>query len=269
IAPRFALARGAKAVCHTPTPRQRRRELQGAAWLSFATLAPAGQNRLLTAIEAMLDSIEARLHPLGIDLLDESPERIARREAPWPLPTWTAARSITRRCFVAGDSSLAVLVQGREPLPSSLSGFDPFSAGADDADQRLARFLCWPISSAVRIRVESGTTRVLRERCGAPASKLALVIDEGMQAVSPTRVPSDALARVRALQERLSHFERSNCDDCESFSEVIAALSEGLPDAPALGWLELSTGEALVVPRLSAVSAQDAFLQELAELAVQ
>lgn len=265
--PRFAIARGAEAECQVPAAR--RRELQVAAWLSFATLAPSTRERLLTAVESLLDSIEARLHPLGVDLLDESPEQIARREAPWLLPIWTAARTIARRCFVAGDRSLAVVVHGTgAPLPAPLASFDPFSTADEDADRRLARFLCWPISAAVRVELGPATERALRERCGAHGSKLALVIDGPLQSVDPSLIQRDLRQRMQAIRERLSRLARPKCDDCESFSEVIEALSNGLPDAPALDWLELAKGEALAVPRLSAVSDRDAFLQELGELGV-
>jgi len=267
--PHFALARGAEVACPTLDATARQRELQVAAWLAFATLAPPAQDRLLTALESLLDSLEARLHPLGVDLLDESPEQIARREAPWLLPIWTAARTIARRCFVAGDRSLAVLLQGAAtPLPNTLTGFDPFDTTSEDPKLRLARFLCWPISAAVRVKLGNESARALRERCAAPASRLALVIDGSAQTVAASAIQRETRERMRTLKARLSRLARPKCQDCESIDEVINALARGLPDAPALDWLELGSGEALAVPRLRAVPERDAFLRELQELSI-
>jgi len=264
---RFGLARGPEAAWPVPEAAERQRELQVAAWLSFATLGPPAQDRLLTALESLLDSLEARLHPLGVDLLEESPEQIARREAPWLLPIWTAARTIARRSFVAGDRSLAVLVHGAAtPLPATLSPFDPFGTTNEDPNLRLARFLCWPISAAVRVKLGAETARRLRERCGAPASRLALVIDNSAQMVDAAAIERATRERLLALQRRLSRLPRRKCQDCESLDEVVSALARGLPEAPALDWLELGSGEALAVPRLRAVSERDAFLRELSEL---
>jgi len=267
--PRFALAHGAEVTCLPPDATARQRELQVAAWLAFATLAPSAQGRLLTALESLLDSLEARLHPLGVDLLEESPEQIARHEAPWLLPIWTAARTIARRCFVAGDHSLVVLVGGvATPLPAAHARFDPFDTTSEDPKLRLARFLCWPISAAVRVKLGTDPARALRERCGAPASKLALVIDGSAQTVDAGAIQRDTRERMQALKERLSRLVRPKCKDCESIDEVVSALARGLPAAPALDWLELGEGEALAVPRLRAVSERDAFLRELEELSI-
>lgn len=267
--PRFALARGPEVACPNRDATARQRELQVAVWLAFATLAPPAQDRLLTALESLLDSLEARLHPLGVDLLDESPEQIARREAPWLLPIWTAARTIARRCFVAGDHSLAVQVQSAAtPQTAVLPGFDPFDTTSEDPQLRLARFLCWPISAAVRVKLQAESARALRERCGAPASRLALVIDRSAQTVDPSAIRRDTRERMRGLKKRLARLARPKCKDCESIDEVVNALARGLPDAPALDWLELGSGEALAVPRLRAVSERDAFLRELKELSI-
>jgi hypothetical protein len=267
--PRFGIVRGAEATCRVPAAAARQRELQVAAWLSFATLGPSAQDRLLLALESLSGSLEARLHPLGFDLLDESPEQIARREAPWLLPIWTAARTISRRCFMSGDRSLCVVVQGDgAPLPSKVASFDPFHPADDDAEQRLARFLCWPISAAVRVRPKARTAGALRERCGASTSTLALVVDGSAQSVDRSLIERDIQRRLQTIRERLSRLAQRKCESCESFSDVIDALSSGLPDAPALDWLELGSGEALAVPRLSAVSQPQAFLRELGELSL-
>ncbi|HEU5072824.1 MAG TPA: hypothetical protein VFU02_01595 [Polyangiaceae bacterium] len=266
--PHFVIVRGTDAVCREPAAEARQRELQVAAWLSFATLVPSGRERLLTALESLLDSIEARLHPLGMDLLDESPEQVARREAPWLLPIWTTARSIARRCFVAGDRSLAVVVQSSGAPPSPFASFDPFGSEDTARELRLARFLCWPISSAIRVRLSPPTERALRERCGAPRSTFALVIDRALQSVDLSLIAPDLRRRMHALRERLSRLARPKCDGCESFADVIDALTGGLPDAPVLDWLELGSGEALAVPRLSAVSQPGACLGELRELGI-
>jgi len=269
--PRFGIARGSAATgCAPPTQAARQRELQVAAWLSFATMAPSARERLLVALEALADSLEARSHPLGFDLSDESPEELAKREAPWLLPIWTAARTIARRCFLAGDRSLAVLVHAAgAPLPTALASFDPFAEAGTDADLRLARFLSWPISAAVRVRTEANTLSELRERAQSPKSTLALCIDAAVQSVDLATIEADTALRMHTLRTRLSRFARKKCQDCESLADVIDALSAGLPSAPALDWLELGSDEAFVVPRLSAVSRRDVFLRELAELSAR
>lgn len=268
---RFGIARGSSvSACAVPTRASRRRELQVAAWLSFATMAPSSHERLLSALEALADSLEARSHPLGLDLSDESPEELAQREAPWLLPIWTAARTIARRCFLAGDRSLAVVVNpAGSPLPSTLASFDPFGKADTHADLRLARFLSWPISAAVRVKTPADTLAALRARSASPKSALALCIDAKVQSVDVTAIERDAALRLHALSTRLSRFARRKCENCESLADVIDALSAGLPVAPALDWLELGSDEAFVVPRLSAVSRRDAFLRELAELSAR
>jgi len=256
-------------VCPTPTAEARERELRLAAWLTFGTLASSGRERLLAALESLLDSIEARLHPLGIDLLDESPEQVARREAPWLLPVWTAARAIARRCFVAGDRSLAVLVHNPgTPLPSTLTSFDPFGATDAGAELRLARFLCGPISNAVKIELSPLAETKLRERCATPKSTIALVIDSALQSVTLSRVADGHRQRMQALRKRLSRRPRPKCNACESFADVIDALSSRLPSAPALDWLELGDTQALIVPRLSAVAQRHTYLTELNDLEI-
>jgi len=269
--PRFGIARGSAATaCALPTQSARQRELQVAAWLAFATMAPSARERLLAALEELADSLEARAHPLGLDLSDESPEELAEREAPWLLPIWTAARTIARRCFLAGDRSLAVLVHGAgAALPTALASFDPFAEAGTDADLRLARFLSWPISAAVRVKTQADTLSKLRARSQSPKSTLALCIDAAVQSVDVATIEADTALRMHTLRTRLSRFARKKCKDCESPADVIDALSGGLPQAPALDWLELGSGEAFVVPRLSAVTRRDAFLRELDELSAR
>jgi hypothetical protein len=230
-------------------------------------MPPSAHERLLTTLEALADSLEAHAHPLGLDLSDESPEELARREAPWLLPIWTAARTIARRCFLAGDRSLAVVVHPAGVLlPTGQASFDPFREAGTDPQLRLARFLSWPISAAVRVKTDAGTRSALRARSALPTSTLALCIDARAQSVDVTTIEPGTARGMHTLRTRFARFARRKCDDCESLAELIDALSGELPAAPALDWLELGSDEALVVPRLSAVSRRDAFLSEIAEL---
>jgi hypothetical protein len=196
------------------------------------------------------------------------------REAPWLLPVWTAARALVRRCFGSGDHALDVLVpSAASPLPQGVRTFAPFSEEVHDPKLKLARFLAWPICSARRVVAPDGWNEdsvwsALRESCQSRPSRFALVIDRATQTVRPRELfAEEQLTRLRALRSRLLELKHPHCNvECSIFSELMGALREGLPTPPALPWLDLGTREALVVPRLSAVSSPDVFASELARV---
>lgn len=239
------------------TPEARERELAVAAWLTFASLAPQRRRELVEAVEGALDSLEARTQPLGIDLADEPPEQALRRLSPWLLPVWTAARSLAKGCFISGDRKLTVMVTtaSQAPAPGTVS-FDPWQSAAPTGDVRLAQFLAWPIARARRVRATSNEPatawRELRERAGNTGSSIALIVERTAQQVDARSLTTtDERAELAALRARFARL-RSRRHSPETLSDLWLALAGDLPRAPALPWLELAPGQALVVPTLSA-----------------
>jgi hypothetical protein len=269
--PRLAFGRDAtQQLCAKLDGSAQERELRTAAWLTFATLSSDGRAKLLDLIEELLDSLEAQRHPFGHDLAEETPEALVRREAPWLLPVWTASRSIAQTCFVGGDGVLTVVVaDAKRPLPPHFRSFDAFDRTEGDSDLRLSRFLAWPITTDRRVSTTDRNAAMtlwaqLRSRTCARESSIALVVDQATQRADiAALVGSETTSRVTAIQARLGRCRQVECRGCEMLSAAMLAWSKGPPPAPVLPWLDLRAGEALVVPRLGALSQPERFAAEL------
>lgn len=227
--------------------------LHSAAWLRVATLSNDGQTRLIAALEAVADSAESHAHPLGTDMEGESPEEILREEAPWFIPGWTAVRALLRPCFWNADATLVVITPAvTQPFESSAT-FSPWEPAAHPTE-RQARFLSWPLSSAIHL--SSSVTyptdaESLRARAESLGSPIGVVIDAASLSVAPSRLPPSIVTQLETLAARFERILRkvhTHDPALAAWREVLA--TKELPK-PMLPWLNLQPGELLIVPKLA------------------
>jgi hypothetical protein len=227
--------------------------------LALSSLPSNKRREVLNGFERLADDIELRTNPL-VPILDDEPVDHALQDAlPHLLPVWTAARTLAAGSWATRDQSLTVRVADACP-PSLLSNrCVPAFGESGVSEARRARFLAWPLTSAIRLESEGAAAHrkmgdALRARVLLPKSTVALVVDgRSVPTEDRTQVRRDATRIVRPV--------------CRTGSKFCGFLHFAAFDAPArpLGF-SLRRNEILVVPRLSSLARRDTFRSEVASL---
>jgi hypothetical protein len=149
-------------------------------WLAIASLPPSRRSSLLDEIEAAMASVEARVNPLLVDLVEDDVVDVFRRNQAWLLPLCTAASALFAPLYGAPDG---FQVQALPMMAPRAPGDIPaWKSEPEGARERRARFLAWPVSRSliVRTRDKESARRLesdLRNACTGSESAVALVLD--------------------------------------------------------------------------------------------
>jgi hypothetical protein len=123
------------------------------------------------------------------------------------------------------------------------------------------RFLAWPLGYALVVAAgsaeASGLAARLRERAG-PEARIALVL---------TAEDLPRLRRTPAVERLLRSARRLAPAAGGSLARALGTLLAAARSRPEVSWLQLPPGVVLVVPRLGALAAADAFLAEVRAVA--
>jgi hypothetical protein len=230
-----------------------------ALWLALATLSPSRRSAILDEIEAALASVEARLNPLLVDLVEDDVVDVVRRNQRWLLPLCTAASAVLARGYEAPDGfrveALAV------DAPRKPGDVRAWQTQREDARERRARFLAWPVSRSVivRDRFKGGAHQVeiaLRDASARPESAVALVLDRRLlYGASPEPRLEAVLARLMKAGRRI-----------QGENDLPFVPNTPAPGACLVPWVALEDDELLVVPKLAAASPARRFEIEIQRL---
>jgi hypothetical protein len=235
-------------------------ETESAAGLALALNAMTDERRreIAHALTALADQVERRQNPFVEDLGDDDASPEAQRLLREELPAMTAAAALGPGQWAAADGTMVVRATGAcAPGTRCIPLVD---VGADDADRvaARARFLAWPLAYAIGLRPRPEATRRVIDALRAPTrgSRIALVVgDEDRSGLRS----SDALPELVSSARRLAaaHSEDPLVALMRHLSSPDLAKSD-------LRWLELlPRGVVLVVPRLGALAAIEAFRREV------
>lgn len=243
-------------------------ELARALWLVLGSLARETLDATLADVAELLDGVEARELPLGLDLTEAPPKVIAGRLRRALLPSWTSARTLVQGVWSASDRSLSVRLARPGERPNEGITAPAWADGERSGLAARARFLSWPVSSAVL--VDAGTPQYaarlaarLRAEVVRKDALIALVLDGAVQRIDTNSLGEAELQR-RELELRLRRFdERALTKRLGDAAPLALALRAGLPQGPVPSWIELQPSELLIVPRLSSLARRSRFLSEL------
>lgn len=202
---------------------------------------------MLDEIEAAMASVEARLNPLLVDLVEDDIVEVFRRNQRWLLPLCTAASALLAGSYEAPDGfgveALAV------DAPRKPDDVRAWRTQREDARERRARFLAWPVSRSVivRNRHEGGARQLelaLRDASGQPESAVALVLDRRLlHGTSPEPRLEAVLGRLMKVARRI-----------QAENDLPLVPSTPAPGARIAPWVTLEDDEMLVVPKLAAAA---------------
>jgi hypothetical protein len=240
-----------------------------AAWrgLALAMRALPEERRAELGQEASqwLDDMEARHHPLVVDLTEGSSPPLERIRG-WFLPIWNAACALDVRRWRLPSRELEVAIASTR----NVRAFRAWEDGADrDSLIVAARFAAWPVTSArlVDARTPEQMARfesALRKRLCDPDSCLALFVDR--TSLDRTEPCADFDA-VRKLAERARRFARAAPSEIDpELRSLLEHLPPVEPPTTLTSWLDLRACEVLVVPRLGALARRAEFDAELRTL---
>jgi hypothetical protein len=211
-------------------------------------------------LEELVNDLDARADPLELGLGDDELVGARLKELlAGILPVYNASLTLTAGCWSSRSRgrSIQALPAG-SPCPPGHRCIAAFPIASDDADSSLARFLAWPLTHALIVRLASADhTRTLidaaRARIGS-SDTIALVLDDR---TLQRRGPGD-LPRLQELSRRavrmLAHA-----------GEKLDPLLDGLASndrTPLVPWLQLDPNDVMIVPRQGALARRASFLEE-------
>jgi hypothetical protein len=235
----------------------------GAVALALDALSPDEAERLRAALDELATRLEARAHPLAVDLDDERAPDAALAEALRTLrPKLTAAESLTTGRWRSRDRSLVVTVAARCPEGDRHARCFPLADARADGVERWARFSAWPVAAAGVIELASADDAraaavELRARAASLDSKVSLVIAPELDA----HAPRETTRAIAACARRLSAVLGRTGDTPSDQRVLLEALAADARPA-RLPWT-LKPREIVVVPRLGALSNLAAFTTEI------
>jgi hypothetical protein len=245
--PRLRVHEGSKPAPGTAEPP--------ALWLALATLDATRRAALLDDLEAALSSAEARANPLLVDLMDDDPGAVLRRNGPWLLPLCSAANALLAGRYEAPDGFAVEVLPVHAPVErGDLPAWGPLP---HDERARRARFLAWPASRCLLVEARTREVREaiesdLRQAAAEASSALALVITR-----THCRGQSDD-PRLAHVLSRLARASRAAPDANSPLVLTMPAGTDGL-----LPWVSLSDTDLLVVPKLGGLSPSARFASEV------
>jgi hypothetical protein len=213
--------------------------------------------------------MEARHHPLVVDLTDEASPPLERVRG-WFLPIWNAASALEagRWRLPGRELEVATVVEG-----ASSGGVRAFRAWDDASDRDslidAARFAAWPITHARLVDARTpgqlaSVTSALRKRLCDSDSCVALFVD---RASLDRAEPSGAFEAVRKLAERAVRLARAAAPEIDpDLRSLLEHLPPAEPPTTLKSWLDLGVSELLVVPRLGSLARRSEFEAELRTL---
>ncbi len=203
------------------------------------------------------DALEARAHPLGIDLEEINPRETLKTWAPRVLPSWDAALALSAPSSCSADGEAQVrLARSCEGI---LAGERCAPLWGKTSFPRRIAFLAWPFTHAIVLRIPASEQRTristaLRARVG-DTSTLALVLS-AEHPCSPELAEElgQELSRIRRFQTHLGPEE-------QRIPHRIPTSQVALPSAFGLDPTLL-----VLVPRKSTMAEPERFSREVTEL---
>lgn len=222
-------------------------------------MSPAERLRCIGALESMVVSLQAHFDPLELGLAEQDADAGELKGLlAGILPVYNAALALTAGCWTPQSRGMTVrAVAASDCLPAGRC-VAAWQSEPGDAQARQARFLAWPLTHALLLRLESAADAAkavesLRERSGR-SSTIALVIDAASQR---RRGPAD-LPRLQALSRQVVHLQSKARQKPDPLLEGLASEDA----TPLLAWLSLEPQDIMVVPRLGALATRARFLAE-------
>jgi len=261
-----------RAACPAIRSREQLRRAHDAAWLALSSLPPKRRGELAEQLEATAASLEARAHPLLVDVVEADPEAMLRSLSPWLLPVLNAAQALMAGRWCSTDGSLCVDVIGEAEARARADQerHVPAWTSAELAPEaRQARFLAWPVAYSRQLELQDAARKrravtALRARIVAPDSTLALVLDAPLQ----RRLGAfESAARLRQACQRCVRTSQRSATSANPTRRAAESLLHGLAKPPSgrapVDWLRLGDAQILVVPRLSVLARRRAFDAEI------
>lgn len=227
-------------------------ERVGAAGTLFVqSLGSAGQRALTEALDGLRVRLEARSHPLILDLETMPVADQASAGARTFRPIWSAAATLAPGVWRRRGGWLV--------LRAACEGADRCWP-VDQVPDAALRLAAWPVTHAAVLRGPPAALAIVAARLRLAATRagsaVALVLDDATLS-GAVEGPSAALVgAARRLVDRAARLELSG----------LGWLDEAMGPAVGAGLDALTgPGELLVVPRLSAVARRAAFRAEVVE----
>lgn len=233
--------------------------------LAVQALPDGELDALAEELDELAVRLEARRHPLAVDLGQGEPgdELLARLER-W-LPTLSAARALAADRWLAPDRSLVVVPSATCPgaLTAGASCVPAWPPAAPSREEQRVRFVAWPLTTAAWLRwaTELGAARALDvlRRSAAAGGPVALVVGRPRDPARQARLRTVGEAAARAARGVAGWRSRR----ARPVEALLREVADGVDADASLPWLSLGPTEALVVPRLGELGRIDGFVAEV------
>lgn len=244
-----------------------------AIWVALTALPPERLRNVVDELEAVIAILDTERDPFAVDLLDEEPEPIVRGLSRWFLPVLSAARALCAGHWSTPDGRLTVSVE-REGCGPDCRVVGAWAGPGEEVEPLVmrARFIAWPISSALLIRCEGAERRreaavALQRAIGSARSSFALVVDALAQGAEPSSMPALKRAELESIRSLAVKYREQSAGPVRSgkmawLMDLCESAALVRPDRRSLPWLRLDPTELLLVPRLSVLSRRPAFVAE-------
>lgn len=265
---------GATTACAKPSPvawatqeQAPRRDAEvwrKTAQLSLRSLSSSALAQVARALDDFAVRAERRAQPLIAAGGDDKSETLAEleRRIQTHLPTLNAAAHLAHGRYAADDGLLVTVGRTCDDAPRGARCFPLWQRG-DDTLARRARFMAWPFSCAIKLRVQGG-------RAGELATALRQAADrsDGLIAFVLGGSEPDGAAAVREQARRVLTLAERHGTKTDR-ADLLAGLAAA-PSPSTLAALDRTfaraADEIVVVPRMSALSRLHGFEDEVQDI---
>jgi hypothetical protein len=237
-------------------PDERPDVREAAASLTVGAWSDVTAEALAKEIHRWRVLVDIAHNPLSVDLEDDDLDARMKSTYAELAPRLTAATSLLGGRWRADDG---LTVQVARTCRSGELCVELDAEPTGDRTEARARFLAWPIASAVHVRTASGRAKAvadeLRRRTESPTSAISLVVDRSSLAADSAagmHVQAEARGLLEALGSRGPAHRKA----------LARSFAGGALPAAVAPWLTPGDDEILLVPRLAYLGRMPELLAE-------